>query len=187
MIVHRLKTVPPNAYPVDIAGDLREHCRATADHDGDLARILAAATDAFEAQSGLALIEQTWQLHLDEIPSQLYVKPAPFISVEQIEYFDTDDNLSTLDPSKYRATPAIQLIEFIGGMPELSDRVAPVVVTVKSGFGTSPDDIPDRIKHAIRVQSAQYFLNRESTTEANVKKAAFAYEHLLHSAVEDYL
>lgn len=82
----------------------------------------------------------------------------PFTSLI-VTYYDSDDDLQTLDASNYKVFSGNfpYVIDF-KEMPDLSNRVNPIVVNVVSGYSDAPNDV----KQCLRMIVADLFENRQT-------------------------
>lgn len=152
--------------------------------DQDYVDALKAAAisylDGAEGILGRALITQTWKLHLNSFPyvswdetgysrsragSEIRIPLPPLQSVSSITYVDTDGATQTLASSVYRV---INRQKWPSGIIEAygqswpSTRSQPQAVTVEfvAGYGDADTDVPDAIKHAIKLAVSGWYENR---------------------------
>ena len=99
----------PQLDVVDIVAAKKALRIDTAADDEKVQRIIDAATARFDGNKGLlgrALMPQTWQYDLEDLP--LYEIPVPLpplIRVTSVTYWDSTFTRQTLDPSLYRIIP----------------------------------------------------------------------------------
>jgi uncharacterized phiE125 gp8 family phage protein len=82
---------PAATLPVSLA-EAKSHLRVTHD-DEDLAiqTMIAAATERFERETGMCLLETEWQLVMDAFPKStrpIRLPKVPLVSVEAVKYVD---------------------------------------------------------------------------------------------------
>lgn len=162
---------PPTIRPVSVA-ELKAHC--VIDHDLDdnyLQGALDTAREQVEADTGRALVEQTWQLQGSAWPAEIILPKPPLVEVSAITYIDTDGAEQTLDPADYRVIkttvdarirpasgkfwPAVQgghynavVVEFVAGY------------VVAAGAETT-GQIPARARQAMLILAYDLVENRE--------------------------
>lgn len=72
--------------------------------DTDLEALIAEARALVEAETGRALLTQTWSLYLDRFPAwthEIRLPKPPLQSVAWVMYYDLSGALVTLDPARY--------------------------------------------------------------------------------------
>lgn len=160
----------PTIDPVSLA-EARAHCRIdeSAD-DGLVAGYILAARAYIEQVTGLSLISQTWEMTLEDFPSEdhIYLPRNPVSSITSIQYFDATNTLQTLSAAQYEIDTAqvpaeVELIEG-ATWPATYDRVAAVVVRFVAGYGATPGAIPEPIRLAILLLVGHFYANREQVT-----------------------
>jgi len=81
----------------------------TAADDEKVQRIIGAATAIFDGNKGLlgrALMPQTWQLDIEDLPLyEISLPLPPLIQVTSVTYWDSTFTRQTLDPATYRIIP----------------------------------------------------------------------------------
>jgi len=167
-----LQTVGPVLKPIDVA-DLKVHTVVTdAADDVYLDELIDVAREQVEADTGRALVEQTWQLVGGQFPAEISVPKPPLVSVTFIKYFDTSGVQQTLPVEDYqvlvtsigasicpapgKSWPAVQagrynavVVEFVAGY------------VVDDGQGGTTGAIPARARQALMVWAAHLYENRE--------------------------
>lgn len=166
------RTVKPASYPVsldDAKEDLRvQHTAEDALIDG----LIAAATDYMDAPNGAigkALMTQTWTLSVPHTDRwlRIYLPITPVQSIESITYFDADNVEQSLTVSGfhlYADDEDFAWIEPKSGVdwPQTFSRMDAITVTFIAGFGPSLFDVPDTIRHAIRLMVVHWYENRSA-------------------------
>ena len=174
-----LVTAPP-AEPVTTA-EAKSHLRVDdSDSDTLIGTLVTAARQHIDARDGIlgrALVEQTWDMKLDEFPapgSGIMVPMPPLISVSSITYTDTNGDSQTLAASEYQVVGAGgygrgEIVE-AHSKSWPSTRDVPEAVTVRFTCGyessASPKDydaaVPQVIKQAMLLMVADMYENRET-------------------------
>lgn len=137
--------------PVSLV-EVKDYCRITDNTvDAKLDAFIEEATAYLDGRDGIlgrALLEQTWELRMDQFPDQIDVPLPPFRSLTSIKYLDFNGNAQTLTASDYRLTnsdltdfgfgPATILPPYLGWWPGASIRFQPDAVRVRfiAGYAT---------------------------------------------------
>jgi uncharacterized phiE125 gp8 family phage protein len=163
----------PTVEPVTLA-EAKAHCRV--DHDDDDARIsayIAAARNDCEEWTARAFITQTWELVIDEFPTnEIMIPKPPLQSVTSIKYDDGAGVEQTLGITDYEVDAASQpgwIVPVITGWPtSLWTGINAVRIRYVAGYDpdtNSPIDyaanVPPSIKQAMLLQIGEYYDNRE--------------------------
>ena len=131
-------------------------------NEGDselLNSLITAARMTIEAQSGLRLITQSWQIFLDAWPAEVY--ELPIWPVQEITSVGaTGSRQVTISPVYYelikQGRPA--LLSFSGvDLPTPARARAGVQITLTAGFGDHPDDVPENLIQAVLSLAAHWF------------------------------
>lgn len=156
---------PPAIEPVPLAA-MKLFLRVAHDDDDDvIAALIAAARVHVEAQTRIALIEQTWRLTRDVWPASgwLPVLPVPLIAVAAIRVFDADGAPHLLDADDFAidtvSAPAV--LAFARGAPQAPGKLAAgIEIDIRSGYGDAAEDVPAPLRQAIRMLVAHWYENR---------------------------
>lgn len=159
------RTVDPVSAPVSV-DEVKDQSRITESAENALVnRLINAAVESIEGPYGIGvcLEEQTWELALDCFPSRILIPLYPVISVESIEYEDTNGVTQTVADSVYRvdthSNPARITQDPSEFWPATRDAANAVTVTFKAGY---PNGAPEDLKHAIIMLAAHWYENREA-------------------------
>lgn len=113
----------------------------------------------------------------------IYTSYPPLISVPSIQYYNTDGDLVTLDPSTYRVLPGspgrICPTSGTNWAPTLSQPGA-VQITMTCGYETI-DLIPPQVTGACLMMVSNWYRNREAADETLLQKVPFGVDQLLDS------
>lgn len=147
------------------AEDLRVHARIDSrDEDDYLCTLLDAAEDDAEEYTWRKFLTQTWDQYFDAFADPLYLPYPPLSSIESITYTDTSGDTQTLATTVYEAGEenGIGTVrrKYNQSWPASRSHEDAVKVRFVCGYGDE-DDVPERIKHAIRLHAAWFFRNRE--------------------------
>lgn len=164
--------VAPTVEPILVA-DVKTQARIDHDDEDTLitSYLIPQSREIAEAYTGRAFVAQTWDMWLDLFPPCIFLPMPPTISVTWIKYTDTAGDEQTLDAADYTvdtsSEPARIVPVYAGSWPTV--RAVPNAVTVRfvAGYdsGNSPQDataVPVSIKHAIMMEAATLYENREN-------------------------
>lgn len=145
------------------------------DNDTLIGSMVSAATKYAEKFLGRALIDQTWELVLDEFPTDedelaIKIPLPPLIEVESIKYDDGDGVEQTLDEDLYVVDSASQpgwVVPVSTWPTSINDAVNSVRIRFRAGYldtSVSPaeENVPDNIKAAILLHVGALFAHRET-------------------------
>lgn len=146
------------------------------DHNEEDALIesyIVVATDKAEQLTGRKLLTQVWDWFLDEFPVDEMVVPlSPLVTVDSIQYYDTNNALQTWSAANYQVDPAglrpricpVYNVTW----PATYQRLGAVQVRMTVGYGVA-SAVPVAIKHWIMAAVAEAMKNRELTIERNAE------------------
>lgn len=166
---------PPTVEPVSVE-EIKDHLRIINDEEYSyLEGLIQAAREYCEAHSNRSYVQQTLVKTFDEWPEFPVELPRPpLMSVEKIEYKDSEGTLTEWSASNYAVDeysfmPKVYLADDYS-MP--NDTLYPtnaIQITYKAGY--EPDDsgdttdytanVPARFKHAIKLLCGEWYSNRE--------------------------
>ena len=170
-------------YPITLS-DGKEHLRITGTDEDDLIELyIKAATLYAENYTGAVYSTQTWDYYMDVFPTVIQLPYLPVASVTYVKYYDSDNTLTTLvEDTDYRVDLITGKIEYITSWPAAYDRSSAVVVRFVCGYA-SIDDIPEDIKHAVKLMVGNYYENRQeimtSTGALSMAKLEFGANNIL--------
>jgi len=159
------RTSGPEAEPVSIS-EAKTHLRI--DHDSEdelIGGLLRAARDEVERSTGLALIDQTWRLALDDLPASgtVPLRRGPVKEILAVTLYGKDGEASLLDPADYQldavSNPA--RLHFTRRPPALR-AMNGIEIDFRAGFGEAGTDVPDLLRRAILMLAGHWFELRAS-------------------------
>jgi uncharacterized phiE125 gp8 family phage protein len=156
---------PPAVEPVTLA-EAKAFLRVEhADDDALIGALLRAARSLVEAQTRRALITQTWRLVRDDWPAdgRIEVLPVPLIELAGACVREASGAAQGIDLQAFAvdgaAAPAV--IAFPPwSLPPPGRAVAGIEIDVTVGYGDAPADMPEPLKHAVRLLAAHWYENR---------------------------
>jgi uncharacterized phiE125 gp8 family phage protein len=165
----------PAVEPITLA-EAKEHLDVThSESDDYITALISTARQAAEKFQGRAYITQTLQYRLDGFPEsrEILLPRPPLQSVSSVVYVDSNGSSQTWDASGYQ----VDSNGYVGRIAPIptdiwptteSGRMNAVTVTYIAGYGDTASDVPDPIKHAIKLMIADWFDERNSTIVGTV-------------------
>jgi len=179
-------TAEPGTEPLSIT-DAKAHLRIdTTDEDAYIDCLIIASRQFAETFMKRSIIDQTWTLFLDRFPSddQCIQLPNPRLSsVASVKYNQEVDGLQVVfDAAKYivdvNREPGRIALAFDQIWPDTRRQINAVEIEFVAGYGESDEDVPDEIRHAIKIMVSHLFEVREpvivGTIVSNVPDSARA-------------
>ena len=159
---------PPTIEPVSLA-EAKQHLRI--EHDADDSLISASITAArewTEVYLDSSLIATRWRVTLDMFPAEIVLPKSPLLSspAPVVTYKTTNETTVTLSSSDYRVDayaqpPAIRPNYADSWPAHLADYNA-VAVEFSVGYGTTADEVPQRIKNALLMLTTHLYEQRSA-------------------------
>jgi uncharacterized phiE125 gp8 family phage protein len=181
----------PTIEPVklDEAKKQCELARADTYHDEHLSRLITAARQYVEERTNRALVTQTWDLFLDELPytDSIWLPKPPLQSVTSLKYYDASGVQQTWSSANYIVStsrePGRIALAYGISWPSVQARPDAVVVRFVCGYGTQ-SSIPERLKAAMLLLVAHWFEHRaEVVSVGQVSTVPTAAESLIEQAM----
>jgi uncharacterized phiE125 gp8 family phage protein len=158
--------------------------KSAAVKDADLIAIyIAAARDYVEAKSRTVLAPSDWKIILDTfafdpIPLSLF----PLNSVSQIQYYDQNNVLKTVDPISYNvdlltAPGRIQLVYGQIWPYTAVSRPDSVILYVNAGY--TQTSIPPTYRLAVLMLAAEFYQRRLPVTELRLAEIPVGIDRLI--------
>ncbi len=161
---------------------------SNAGSDSDyISALITAARQWAEGYQNRAYITQTWQLWLDEFPSEDYIAlPLPPLQSTDfaVDYYDTAGTKATMTATDYIVDtyrqPGRVVLAYGESWPSTTLRPANgVCITFKAGYGATAASVPRRIRQAILLRLADLYENREGEIVGKAWTNTLAAERLL--------
>jgi len=134
-------------------------------NDTLIQNLIATARESCEEYQNRAYLTQTWELWLDAWPPVIAVSRPPLQAVESICWYDAEHQEHTLDPAEYfvdaNAEPG--RIFPTATWPAGLRAVSGICITFKAGHECEKA-IPNRVRQAILLLVAEWYLNREASS-----------------------
>jgi uncharacterized phiE125 gp8 family phage protein len=155
--------VPPSAEPWTVA-EAKDFLRV--EHDDDdavIAALVAAARGHVEALTRRALLVQTWRLVLDAWPAdgRIDLRMGPLRSVIAARVYDHAGHASSIDVETFVADTAADVVASpCWSLPAPGRATAGIELDLELGYGANAADVPDALRHAVRLLVAHWYENR---------------------------
>jgi len=160
----------PAAEPLSLAA-AKAFLRVEHDDDDDvIGALIASARIHAEAQTRRAFMSQTWRLTLDAWPAEgrLSVRPAPLAALSAVRVYDDAGNASTVDLQAFVVdTVGSQLAFAPWALAQPGRSVAGIELDVIAGYGDAASDVPEPLRHAVRILVAHWYENRGLVASGN--------------------
>lgn len=162
-------TDPPSIEPVTLA-EAKEHLKITeADDDATVMAYITVARERCEQYQSRAYIQTGFNLWLRSFPRfgrEIIIPRSPLIAVASVSFFTPDDAETVVDASVYNVDEVtipgrIRLAENATWPTATLRTVKGVKVVFTAGHGLTADDVPARMRHAIKLLIANYMEQRE--------------------------
>lgn len=178
---------PPAVEPVSLS-EIKLHLRIDGTTEDTLLNaLITTARQHVEAITRQALIQQQWQLVLDDWWDDVLELPLPpLVSVDAITYKDAAGTTNTLPSSDYiYETVGVGRLRLAEGKAFPTVELHPfgaIKITFTAGYGTDAGSVPAPIRHAIKLLVGHYYENREAVIVergANIMQLPMAVDALL--------
>jgi uncharacterized phiE125 gp8 family phage protein len=176
---HLELVTPDTAYPVTL-DETRQHLGVAAGDDDDRLQTYIAAVTAWAEKAvrgGIAIMTQTWDYKANDFPrgsSNLTLPNPPLQSVTSVTYFDTSGTQQTLiEGTDFRVLTPWKHNGFLEPIddaywPEVDDdRSDAVTIRFVAGY-TSRSNVPENLKHAIKMMISHWNENREAVITGTI-------------------
>lgn len=130
------------------------------DEDTLVGSLIATARSHIETALGLALITQTWRWQADRWPNSGVVDlmTRPVQRIDQIAVRQTDGTRQVVDASDYDVDfVAARVVPQSGARPKPGIRSGGIEIEFVAGFGDAVADVPEPIRHALRLLTAHWY------------------------------
>jgi uncharacterized phiE125 gp8 family phage protein len=154
---------PPAVEPWTVA-EAKDFLRVEhSDDDTIIAALIAAARGHVEALTRRALLTQSWRFVLDAWPAngRIVLRMGPLRSVIAARVYDIANHASSIDLESFVVEPAADVIASpCWALPVPGRLTAGIELDLQFGYGASAADVPDPLRHAVRMLVAHWYENR---------------------------
>lgn len=177
--------VAESTYPVTTS-EAKTHLGIShSDHDTRIDTIIKAACRLAESITWVTLGTRTLRMHMDYF-CDCIIPRHPISAISTIKYYDTSNNLVTLDSSAY----SVDLTSFPARVhfyttPSTYDRLNAVQINFTAGHSTI-GDVDNGIKQAILMVIADMYDQRGSIIHGTSSAPKLDYERLFMSFRKNY-
>ena len=192
------RTADPLVEPVILAEMQRHLAGYNPDDDTDIQGLIVTAREAFEAETHLAIIDQTWELTLPDFMRCIPVPIHPVRSITSIQYFDSAGAEQTLDADTYRferINGRTQIVNTLGNtFPSVETcRADAVKITFQAGIYSTTGDpatvdtdsgaglrnLYPLAQRAIKILGDHMYRNRGVVAPVTLTDVPMAYQSLV--------
>lgn len=145
---------------------VKAHCRIdSSDEDVLIASMIKAARRLAESRLNRALINQAWELTLDEFPpAEVKLGMGSVLSIVSVRYLDPNGNVQTMDPEGY-VLDAVNPPDWLfptSTWPDTYNGANAVKIRFTAGYGADASDVPEEIIAWMLLQIGALYRNREA-------------------------
>lgn len=175
----------------DLIEELKSHLRLNngTDEDDELERFVGSALSLWEFATNSVALPTTFRQWFPNFNSVLELARSPVISIEEVGYYDGDDEPQTLAAYDKTTAPGGWRADLTGNSalvylpnctaPSTSTlRVRPVYVDYVAGAWADVDYMPSDAVLAVLLLAAHFYNNRESHTELDLKELPQGFQRV---------
>ena len=155
----------PAVEPITLS-EAKQFLRVEHDDDDDIiAALIAGSRIQVETQTRRALITQSWRLTRDVWPAAGWVAllPVPVNTLDAVRVSRSDGTTLALDLAGFALdkSDAPARLSFVHGVPPAPERrAAGIEIDITCGYGDAGANVPEPLRHAIRLLVAHWYENR---------------------------
>lgn len=187
-----LTLISQAAGPAVAVADVRAQLAVADDSlDALITPAIAAATDQFQRDTGVQLLEAEYRLDLDGWPEDDLVRipRPPLVTVDEVTYIDSDGVEQTLiaDTDFYLDSSGLfAILEPVTSWPSVKSRRNAISVTFTCGYLSGAGTLPDSISRALIEFAAHFIINRGGYGDARLLPVPMGIERAIHSWKVDW-
>lgn len=162
----------PNTSSIVTLAECKTHLRVDYDNDDVyIANLALAAKETIEQHTNRKLLSTDVTQYCDTWQDAFMLYFAPISKVSEINYYNTNNVSTILDPSIYDknifSTPSTITLSPSKGFPAVADRAQPIWVTYKAGY-TDATLVPMALKQACLILVSQWYENRTPYVQGRI-------------------
>lgn len=173
----------PHAEPIEVSA-LRSHLHLDAGEEPLLASLITSARLVVEAQAGVRLISQEWDVMLDAWPptGEISLPHWPIMSVSEVRLSgETPQFISTEAYELIQeARPALLLRRAHDSWPNPQRNRLGIVIRIIAGYGDDATDIPKALQDAIKMLAAHWYETNEWNSQSIASVVPGQVNALMH-------
>ena len=138
--------------------------------DTYLTNLITSARRIIEAVLNRRLIEQTWELALEEFPrsDRIRIPYPPLQSITSVTYYDEDETAAVFSSDYYHVDtydePGHVVLASGQSWPSTTLRtVNGVIIRYVCGYGDAASDVPEEYRQATKMLAAELYEHREAS------------------------
>lgn len=149
-----------------------------------ISALVDSAVAQLEREHWTQFCTATWEQHFDRWPSSAFLlRKNPVGAVASVKYYDADGTLQTLastvwEQADWHGRGIVRLAYDQQWPSDLRGHADDIVISYTAGYG-DPADVPEPIKHAIRVWIASAYAVREEFSTLRLNRAPQTVESLM--------
>jgi uncharacterized phiE125 gp8 family phage protein len=154
--------IPPVLEPLTLT-EAKAHLRVEHNDDSDvITGLVKGARSHIEIATRRALITQRWRLVRDYWPAdgRLGVAPAPLKQLVAARVYHSDGSAQALDLAAFIVDKGGGVLTFTRGITAPGRSAAGIEIDFDAGYGDAAADVPEPLRHAIRLLLAHWYENR---------------------------
>lgn len=159
-------TAQPATEPITLV-EAKSHLRVTfADEDTYINTLITSARKYCEAYCNRVFITQTWRQNENAWAYPIKLMVNPVISLTSLKYIDTNEAQQTITDNTnnfqkdFNSDVAKIYSGLVEAFPAIGISINPIEIITVCGYGAA-SDVPDDIKHAIKLMVSHLYENRE--------------------------
>jgi uncharacterized phiE125 gp8 family phage protein len=166
----------PAAEPVTLA-EAKAHLRVDlSDDDAMIERLIAAAREWVESQTGRALISQNWRMTMDAWPEDMTVAliRPPVQAATAVRTFSAEGIASVWAGANYAMSFGAEpqrLVRLVPAWPMPGRAQMGIEIDLVCGYGALASDVPAALRQAVLLKTAQLYERRGEDPGADPDEA----------------